>query len=95
MVPFIQGAVTNVSKLKKLYEQIARNPKDVDFDELDKLLRRYGFNCRQPHKGSSHYIYYHQDLIEILTIPKDRPVKAVYVKDAIHAIEKVMERSET
>jgi len=95
MVPFVRGAVTNVSKLKKLYEQIARSLKDVDFDKLDKLLRRYGFNCRQPQKGSSHYIYYHPALVEILTIPKDRPVKAVYVKNAIEAIEKMQERSET
>ncbi|MBE3585046.1 type II toxin-antitoxin system HicA family toxin [Desulfofundulus thermocisternus] len=76
-------------KLKKLFEKIVRNPNDVDFHDLDKLLIRYGFNCRQPRKGSSHFTYYHPQLDEILTIPKDRPLKAVYVKKAIEAIKKL------
>lgn len=76
-----------MAKYKKLYEKIVRNPKDVDFEELDKLLRLYGFICRQPRKGSSHYTYYHPRLEEILTIPKNRPVKAVYVRKALEAIK--------
>ncbi|OPY59185.1 MAG: YcfA-like protein [Pelotomaculum sp. PtaU1.Bin035] len=83
-----------MSKLSKLYNQIVCNPKDVDFDELDKVLRQYGFKCRQPRKGSSHYIYHHPDLPDLISIPKARPVKAIYVKDAIAAIEKLKEKGE-
>jgi hypothetical protein len=83
-----------VTRLHKIYTRIVRNPKDIDFEELDKLLRQYGFKCRQPGKGSSHYIYHHPELLEALSIPKARPVKAVYVRQAIAAIEKLKERGE-
>lgn len=37
------------------------------------------------------YGYYQANLTDILTIPKAKPVKAVYVKNAIAAIEKLKE----
>lgn len=76
---------------ERLYRRIINNPRDVRFEDLDRLLRRYGFQCRQPRKGSSHYNYYHSKVPYILTIPKDRPIKAIYVKQAIEAIEKLKE----
>lgn len=78
-----------MADLEKLYAKIANNPKNVRFEELDKLLRRHGFQCRQPGGGSSHYTYYHPQLPDILTIPYARQIKAVYVKKAIAAIERL------
>ena len=78
-----------LTKLDKLYEQMVNNPKDVNFDDLDKLLKRYGFQRRQPRGGSSHYSYSHPDLQDVLTIPKARPIKAIYVKAALDAIRKI------
>ncbi|MFZ5641427.1 MAG: type II toxin-antitoxin system HicA family toxin [Bacillota bacterium] len=83
-----------MTRFDKLYTKIANNPIDVKFSDLDNILKQYGFECRQPNKGSSHYIYYHQELSEILTIPYARPIKAIYVKQAIKAIEKLKEGSE-
>jgi hypothetical protein len=83
-----------MAKLKKLFEKIVNNPNDVGFDDLDKLLKRYGFTRRHPRKGSSHFTYHHSQLDEILTIPKDRPIKAIYVKKAIGAIRKLQDRGE-
>jgi len=76
-----------LTKFNKLYAKIARNPKDVDFNELDKVLKQYGFKCRQPGKGSSHYVYYHRELLDIISIPRARPVKAIYVRLALNMIE--------
>jgi hypothetical protein len=73
----------------KILARIINNPRDVEFKLLDRLLKKHGFKCRQPGKGSSHYTYYHHELEDILTIPYDRPVKAVYVKKAIAAIQKL------
>lgn len=83
-----------LTRFSKLYAKIVRNPKDVDFEELDKVLKQYGFKCRQPGKGSSHYIYYHPELPDALSIPKARPVKAIYVRQALNAIEGLKEREE-
>lgn len=81
-----------MTQFDKLYIQIVNNPKDVKFQDLDKLLRRFGFNCRQSRKGSSHFTYYHPELPDILPVPKERPIKAVYVKKAIALIEKLKEK---
>ncbi len=83
-----------MTELSKIYSQIVLNPKDVKFEDLDKLLKQFGFKCRQPGKGSSHYIYHHPGLPDLLSIPKARPIKAIYVKQAIAAIERLRERSE-
>ncbi|WP_003545742.1 hypothetical protein [Desulfotomaculum nigrificans] len=80
-----------LSKISKLYAQIVNNPKNVKFETLDRFLKQYGFVCRQPSGGSSHYNYYHPELPDILTIPYARPIKAIYVKKAIAAIEKIKE----
>jgi len=90
MIPLC-WAVDGLSKFEKLYNKIASNPKNVDFESLNKLLLRYGFKCKKPKSGTSHYNYYHEKLPDILTIPFDRPVKSVYVKKAIAAIERLKE----
>jgi predicted RNA binding protein YcfA (HicA-like mRNA interferase family) len=79
-----------MSHYKKLYEKIKNNPKDVSFDEIDKLLTKIGgFTRRNPSKGSSHYTYSHPDLMDIITIPKDKPIKTVYIKRALKVFETV------
>lgn len=81
-----------MTRRDKLYTQIVNNPKNVNFEDIDKLLKQNGFTCRQPSGGSSHYIYYHPELPgDKLTVPKDRPVKAIYVKEAINLINKTKE----
>jgi hypothetical protein len=44
---------------------------------MTKLSKIYGHN------------YFHPDLPEVLTIPYARPIKAIYVKQAIAAVGKV------
>lgn len=78
-----------MTRFDKLYNQIVNNPKSVKFEDLDKLLSGFGFECRQPRGGSSHYTYHHPRLIDVLSIPKARPIKAIYVKKAIATIERV------
>ncbi|MBE3588637.1 MAG: type II toxin-antitoxin system HicA family toxin [Thermoanaerobacteraceae bacterium] len=75
-----------MSTLKKLYRKIRSNPNQVRFNELRRLLLRAGFKERRPRNGSSHYTYTKGD--KIITIVKhDNPVKAIYVKLAIKALE--------
>jgi predicted RNA binding protein YcfA (HicA-like mRNA interferase family) len=81
-----------MSHYKKLYDKIINNPKDVSFEEIDKLLTKVGgFTRRNPKSGSSHYIYHHPDLTEQISIPKDRPVKVIYIKKALKLFEIVKE----
>ena len=75
-----------MSQLEKLLERIRNNPKTVTFEELDKILRRNGYERHQPGGGSSHYIYRKKGKPP-LTIPKKSPyVKEEYVKLVIEAL---------
>lgn len=39
--------------------------KEVSFEQLDKILKRYGFVRRNLGSGSSHYTYAHPKLMDI------------------------------
>ena len=79
-----------MSQDEKLLQRIRNNPKTVSFDELDKVLRWYGFECRQPKSGSSHYVYIlgrHR-----VAVPYKRPhVKQVYVKEVLDILDQIDE----
>jgi len=75
-----------MGKLEKLLLKIKNNPRQVRFDELDKILLEEGFKRRKPGGGSSHYIYTKGNVR--LTVPYRKPhILEVYVKRAIEAIE--------
>lgn len=82
-----------MSQIEKLFEKLKKRPtpSDVLFDEVDRLLKAYHFIQRQPSGGSSHYIYRHPQLPDYrLSIAKHgTKTKAVYVREAVRAIEKV------
>jgi hypothetical protein len=69
-------------RLVKLADNILRNPKDVGFNELCRLLEGFGYECRQPKGGSSHYVFRKQGSMPI-SVPKDRPVNKKYVAQVI------------
>ncbi len=82
-----------MSRLKKLVEKIRNNPKNVRFNELDKILLHYGFEKRQPRGGSSHFTY--KLGTTRLTVPFKQPyIGVVYVELALEALEGVIENDE-
>lgn len=78
-----------MAKIDKLEQRIRNNCKNVAFDDLKKLLESEGFSCRQPGGGSSHYHFYIDIIDDILTIPYGRPIKVIYVKKSLSAIDLV------
>jgi hypothetical protein len=80
------GAVSK--RIQKLKAKIEQNPKHVRFEDLDKLLRGYGFAVRQPRRGSSHYVYKRGQWL--LTVPYRRPhIREHYVKETLAYIEEI------
>ncbi len=74
-----------MTKREKRVKKLFQNPRTVSFKELDKVLRDFGFDMRQPGSGSSHYVYT-KGSIQI-SVPFRRPfVKEVYVKRVIELI---------
>lgn len=86
----IRLEVRALGKLEKLLHKIKNNPKQIRFDELDKILTRAGFEKRQPRGGSSHY-YYAKGPLRI-SIPYHQPyILTSYVVAAIKLLERMGE----
>jgi len=73
-------------RLVKLADKILRNPKDVDFGELSRLLEGFGFECRQPRGGSSHYVFRKLGRMPI-SVPKNKPVNRKYITQVIDLLD--------
>lgn len=83
-------------KIEKLYEKIKNNPKNVSFEEIDRLLVNVAGFAKRNGSRASHFIYTHKDLKGIegyVNIPYAKPIKVIYVKRALKAYEEVMEVS--
>lgn len=75
-----------MSQFEKLLLRIRNNPKSVRFEELRKILAKYGYECTQPSGGSSHYTFRKNGLI--LTVPKHGAyVKEIYVRQVLAALD--------
>ena len=75
----------------KRLEAIRRRPKQVRFNELASLLSGYGFE-RRPGKGD-HCVFSHSLLPYPVVIDPRRPfILAVYVRNAVRAIDEVREK---
>ena len=68
-----------MSKWEKLLRRILTLSKDLRFDELRKVLESYGYVMKAPKSGSSHYTF-RKPGSNPITIPKDKPIKRVYVE---------------
>jgi predicted RNA binding protein YcfA (HicA-like mRNA interferase family) len=75
-----------MSKRDKLLQRLRNNPKNVTFDELVTLLGQYGILLERVR--GSHHVFNTEigDKTYTLTIPYHRPLKAVYIKNALDLI---------
>lgn len=72
--------------LVKLAGKILANRKNVEFNDLKRLLEGFGFECRQPRGGSSHYVFRRPQTYPI-SVPKNRPVNKTYVDQVINLLD--------
>lgn len=69
-------------------ERLRRSQTDVSPERLRSALEWAGFTLVRV-KGS-HYHYRHPALPELISIPYRRPVRRVYVRQALRAIDEVL-----
>ncbi len=72
-----------MSKKEKLLQSMLNNPKNVNFEDLKKLLENNGFISEN--RGGSHWVF-RKENFETQVIPRKKPVKAIYVIRALKAI---------
>ncbi len=79
-----------MSKRDKELERIRRNIRNVRFEDLDKILRSYGFDVSQPRGGSSHYSYTRGQYLIVMA--RHEPfVHFKTVRDALDALDEIIE----
>lgn len=75
-----------MSQWDKLLLRIYALAKDLRFDEVRKVLERYGYKMEGTSGGSSHFTFRKPGCVPI-TIPKHEPIKKCYIKIIRDAIE--------
>ena len=64
------------------------NPRDWRIGDVERLCAGIGIACTPPRKGS-HYKVAHRAMPMILTIPFDRPIKPIYVRELVAFVDAV------
>jgi predicted RNA binding protein YcfA (HicA-like mRNA interferase family) len=79
-----------MTSLEKRIQKLRNQPRGISSDQLGKDLEALGFQERKG-KGS-HRCYKHPELPDVLLIvPKQNPLLPTYVKQALKAIDRLME----
>ncbi len=81
-----------LSQWDKLIEEILRESPDLRFEDLAKALIKSGYEQNQPRGGSSHYTFRKKGCKSI-TIPKQSPMKKVYIKLVSEAVKASFEEA--
>lgn len=79
-----------MSQWDKLIKSILELSNDIRFDELKKVLEHYGYTINNPRKGSSHFTF-RKPGSNPITIPKNQPIKKIYVKLVKEIVERELE----
>lgn len=84
-----------MSKRFKRLQRLRKNPKNVSFDDLRLVLEDFGFILERS-SGSHHSFKIRiRGENQLLVIPYSRPVKSIYVKEAVALIDEIIaERQE-
>ena len=75
-----------MSQWDKLLSKILNLSNDLKFNELKKVLEKYGYVMSSPNGGSSHATFRRKGYLPI-TVPRHDPIKKIYVKKVKKIIE--------
>jgi predicted RNA binding protein YcfA (HicA-like mRNA interferase family) len=78
-----------MSTAAKTIESMRNNPRDWRIEQLQAVAWRMGMAVR--HEGGSHYVFSHESVADVLTIPAHRPIKPVYVRQFVAMVDKLKE----
>lgn len=71
-----------------LLDRMRRNPAgDWTLADVERLCAGHDVRCAPPSGGGSHYKLSHPSRPAILTIPRARPIKPVYIRKLVQFIE--------
>lgn len=84
-----------MSKREKRLQKLRQNSKNVSFEALKQVLEDYGFEHIRT-SGSHHtFIAVIGDKNWRLAVPFHRPIKQPYVREALKAIDEILQLEQT
>lgn len=72
-----------MARIDKLVQKMKNRPSGIQFDEASKVLRHHGYDLVR--SNGSHF-HFRNNAGDLITIKKEQPLKAVYVKDVLDRI---------
>ncbi len=73
-------------------DRMTANPAgDWTIDDIEALCREHGIRCTPPRGGGSHWKVSDPTQYDILTIPRRRPIKPIYIRRLVRFVRVVME----
>lgn len=74
-----------------LLDRMKRNPQgDWTIKDVETVCAQHnGVSCKPPTGGGGHYKVSHPRISHIQTIPFNRPIKAVYIRQLVRFLEAV------
>ena len=72
-----------MARADKIIEKMRRQPNSISMLEADKVLTAAGYEFARQKGSHCHYI---NAVGDVITIKKDNPLKAVYVKDILRRL---------
>ncbi|MCM1566251.1 MAG: type II toxin-antitoxin system HicA family toxin [Dehalobacter sp.] len=72
-----------MASVDKIIEKMKRQPNGITISEAAKVLTAKGYRLARQKGSHCHYI---NAIGDVITIKKDNPLKAVYVKDILSRI---------
>lgn len=80
-----------VGPRSKRLEKMRDNPRnDWTIEDIEKVCRDLGINCSPPTSGS-HYKVSSEHLAGALPIPRNRPIKPIYIKKLLNLADAHMQ----
>jgi hypothetical protein len=84
------GIINLVARADKILAQMSANPRgDWRIEDIETVCKRYGLVCLAPRRGD-HYKVAHPNHREIVTVPAQRPIRPVYIRQFVTLVRKVI-----
>jgi len=81
-----------MGRKEKLYAKLKDAPNNGTFEDVDNLLRWCGFELRRVR--GSHCVYEPPGYDRILTVSRHKPLKTIYVRNAVALFEQFFDFDE-
>ncbi|MDR1117562.1 MAG: type II toxin-antitoxin system HicA family toxin [Oscillospiraceae bacterium] len=72
-----------MASAEKIIEKMKRQPNGISMAEADKVLAAHDYRLDRQKGSHCHYV---NEAGDVITIKKENPLKAVYVKDILRRI---------